>query len=80
VLIVVAVAVSASGVISIVTRGPLKAEEARATAKGPSTPAGLDPVAVATATELDAGERRSADARMRAEAGDDAGEADDAAR
>jgi MFS family permease len=60
VLYVVAVLISVSGVVSIVKRGPLKPSEARATAKGPSQPAGLDVVAVATATEMEAGERRSA--------------------
>jgi MFS family permease len=58
VLIVVAISIAAAGVISIIRRGPLTADEARATATGPSTPAGLDPVAVATASEMEAGERR----------------------
>jgi MFS family permease len=58
VLIVVAISITAAGIISIVRRGPLTADEARAKATGPSTPAGLDPVAVATATEMEAGERR----------------------
>jgi MFS family permease len=60
VIIVVALLISLSGVISIIRRGPLNADEARATATGPATPAGLDPVAVATATEMEAGERRAA--------------------
>ena len=63
VLLAVAIAISASGVISIIKRGPLNPVEARATAHGPAAPAGLDPVAVATASELDAGERRHAGAR-----------------
>ena len=88
VLLAVAIAISASGVISIIKRGPLNAEESRATAHGPTAPAGLDPVAVATASELDAGERRArtghagahdadaaiaADAAMAADAADAAG-------
>ncbi|MCJ7710498.1 MAG: hypothetical protein MUQ32_06650, partial [Chloroflexi bacterium] len=68
VLIVVAIAITAAGIVSIVRRGPLSAAEARATAHGPASPAGLDPVAVATASELqDADGRRAADARARAE-------------
>ena len=68
VLLAVAIAISASGVISIIKRGPLNAEESRATAHGPTAPAGLDPVAVATASELDAGERRAAGHRVHADA------------
>jgi MFS family permease len=60
VLLVVGVLIFVSGVVSIVQRGPLKPSEARATAIGPSTPAGLDPVAVATASEVEAGGRRAA--------------------
>jgi MFS family permease len=60
VLYAVAIAITASGIISIVRRGPLKPAEARQTATGPTTPAGLDPVAVVTATEMEAGERRAA--------------------
>ncbi len=60
ILIVVAIAISAAGVISIIRRGPLNPAEARAHATGPSAPAGLDPVAVVTATEMEAGERRHA--------------------
>jgi MFS family permease len=55
----VALLISLSGVVSIVTRGPLRPDEARATATGPSTPAGLDPVAVAFASEVDHGGRRA---------------------
>ena len=67
ILIVVAISITAAGIISIVRRGPLSAAEARATAHGPASPAGLDPVAVATASELlDADGRRAADARVRA--------------
>ena len=67
-LLAVAIAISASGVVSIIKRGPLNAEESRATAHGPASPAGLDPVAVATASELDAGERRAAGHRVFADA------------
>ena len=65
VLYVVGIAITVSGVASYVTRGPLKPAEAKAMAVGPATPAGFDPVAVATATERDAGDRR---ASRRAEA------------
>ncbi len=58
VLYVVAIAITVSGILSYVTRGPLKPAEAREMATGPATPAGLDPVAVATASEMEAGERR----------------------
>lgn len=58
VLFIVAIAVFISGILSIVTRGPLKPVEAHATAHGPAQPAGLDPVAVATAAEIEAGGRR----------------------
>jgi len=58
VLYVVAILITLSGVASIFLRGPLKPAEAKAKAKGPSTPAGLDPVAVATASEMEAGGRR----------------------
>jgi MFS family permease len=78
VLLAVAIAISASGVISIIKRGPLNPTEARATAHGPAAPAGLDPVAVATASELDAGERRHAGARDRAEAAEAASHLEDA--
>ena len=81
VLLVVAIAISASGVLSIVKRGPLNPTEARATAHGPAAHAGLDPVAVATASELGAGERRAAEHRRHAEAAEaaDAAEAAEAA-
>jgi len=58
VLYAVAIAITVSGILSYVTRGPLKPAEAREMATGPATPAGLDPVAVATASEMDAVERR----------------------
>ena len=46
--------------LSIVDAGSAQARGGdRATAHGPAAPAGLDPVAVATASELDAGERRA---------------------
>ena len=60
VLVVVAIAVTACGIISIVTRGPLKEAEAHSPATGPALPSGLDPVAVATATEVGEGGRRPA--------------------
>ena len=68
VLLLVAVLLAATGITSIVRRGPLKPAEARATAHGPVAPAGLDPVAVATASELGAGERRAAGHRIHAAA------------
>ncbi len=68
VLLLVAVLLAATGITSIVKRGPLKPAEARATAHGPTAPAGLDPVAVATASELGAGERRAAGHRIHAAA------------
>jgi len=58
VLYLVAIGITLSGILSIVRRGPLKPAEAKATAVGPTTPAGLDPVAVAVATELDVSGRR----------------------
>lgn len=60
VLYAVAIAITLSGILSIIRRGPLKPAEARQTATGPMTPAGLDPVAVATAAEMEASERRAA--------------------
>jgi MFS family permease len=59
VLFAVAIAIAVSGFLSYFTRGPLKPEEARAMATGPTTPAGLDPLAVATATEVGVSERRA---------------------
>jgi MFS family permease len=67
VLLGIAAAIAASGIASIVTRGPLKPAEARAPAHGPSTSTGFDPVAVASAAEVDARGRR-AEARAAAEA------------
>jgi MFS family permease len=55
VLVVVAVLITTAGVLSVLTRGPLKAAEVRATAGVSAHPAGFDPVAVATASELEAG-------------------------
>ncbi len=60
VLLLVAVLLAATGVASIIRRGPLKPAEARATAVGPSTAAALDPLAIASATEIGAAERRAA--------------------
>jgi MFS family permease len=69
VLFLVGTAVLASGILSIVTRGPLKPIEAHATAHGPAQPAGFDPVAVATAAEIEAGGRRSSSRSSAAAAG-----------
>ena len=68
VLYAVGVGITLSGVVSIIRRGPLKPAEARATATGPATPAGLDPVAVAVATELGVSERRAGERRLAAHA------------
>jgi MFS family permease len=54
VLVIVAVIITSTGVLSVTTRGPLKPAELHTVARGPGHPAGLDPVAVATASELDA--------------------------
>lgn len=59
VIYTVAAFISVSGIVSILTRGPLNPAEARATATGPATPAGLDVMAVAIASEMDAGGRRA---------------------
>ncbi len=64
VLLLVATFVGVSGIVSIVTRGPLKPAEARAMASGPVTVAGLDPIAVAIAAEVDAEGRRAAQAAL----------------
>jgi MFS family permease len=54
VIYAVGVSITVSGVLSYVTRGPLKPSEAKAMAIGSATPAGFDPVAVATASsEMD---------------------------
>jgi len=58
VLLAVGAGITLSGVVSIVRRGHLKPAEARATAVGPAQPAGLDPVAVAVASELESSARR----------------------
>lgn len=58
VLFGVAALVLLSGLLSIFTRGPLKPSEVHARAQGPSQPAGLDPMAVAIASEVEAGGRR----------------------
>lgn len=68
VLLIVAAFVTTTGLASILTRGPLRPEEIRATGAGPATAAGLDPVAVAIATEVDAEERRAARAKTDREA------------
>ena len=67
VLIVVAAAISISGVVSILTRGPLKASETHVTATGPAHAAGHDPVAIAIASEVEAEGRRAV--RAASEAG-----------
>ncbi len=59
VIYVVAILIGLSGVVSIIRRGPLKPQEARARATGPTEPAGLDPVAVATASEMASHDRRA---------------------
>jgi MFS family permease len=58
VLFLVAIAVFAAGVGSILRRGRMNPVEAHSMAKGPSRPAGLDPVAVAMASELEIAARR----------------------
>lgn len=85
VLYLVGVSITVSGIVSIVQRGPLKPSEVRATATGPATPAGIDVMAVAVATELDASERRAGaraasalrEASEAAAAGEDAAGDDD---
>jgi hypothetical protein len=67
VLLLVAIAVFVSGVVSIVRRGRLRPDESRAKARGPSDPAGLDPVAAAVGTELGAGPRHGTRSRGQAE-------------
>ncbi len=59
VLYIVGSLIAFMGIVSILKRGPLKPSEARQTATGPQTPAGLDPVAVATASEMESHERRA---------------------
>jgi MFS family permease len=59
VLFLVAAAVLASGLLSIFTRGPLQPAEATARATGPLQPAGMDAMAVAIGSEVEAGGRRS---------------------
>ena len=66
VLYSVGVGITISGLVSILRRGRLNPVEARATAIGPARPAGLDPVAVAVATELEASERRAGGRRLAA--------------
>ena len=69
VLIAVAIAITASGIVSIITRGPLKPAEAQSHATGPVMPTGLDPVAVATAHEVEAGGGRRSSRATSAAAG-----------
>jgi MFS family permease len=58
VLFLVAIAVFVAGILSIIRRGRLRPEESLEKAKGPARPAGLDPVAVSLATDLEVGHRR----------------------
>ncbi|HKF86111.1 MAG TPA: MFS transporter [Candidatus Limnocylindrales bacterium] len=60
VLFLVAIAVLVSGILSILRRGRLRPEETKEMAKGPPRPAGLDPIAVSLATDLEVGHRRVA--------------------
>src|SRR5215203_546821 len=55
VLFLVAAAVLASGLLSIFTRGPLQPAEVTARATGPLQPAGMDAMAVAIGSEVEAG-------------------------
>ncbi len=59
VLMAIAVGITASGIVSVIRRGPLQPAEIRPAARGAVTGAALDPVAVAVAAELEAAERRS---------------------
>ena len=59
VLVAIAVGITASGIVSVIRRGPLQPSEIHPAAGGAVTGAGLDPVAVAVAIELEAAERRS---------------------
>jgi hypothetical protein len=58
VLFIVAVAVFISGILSIYRRGRLRPEERHEKSTGPARPAGLDPVAVSVARELEETGRR----------------------
>ncbi len=70
-LLLVAVLLVGTGVTSIVRRGPLRPDEELAHAVGPSTAAGLDPLAIAGVADVgEAGaERRAARVAARALAG-----------
>jgi MFS family permease len=57
VLVAIAIAITASGIVSIISRGPLRPSEVRAAASS-VIGAGLDPVAIAAAAEVDAAGRR----------------------
>jgi len=86
-LLLVAAMLFGTGLTSVIRRGPLKPDEQLAPAVGPSTAVGLDPLAVASASDLGevAEERRLARAAARsaqnapevstAERGDDGGQA-----
>ncbi len=69
-VLLVAALLVGTGVTSIVRRGPLNPDEEAALAVGPSTAAGLDPLAVASASDIGevAEERRAARAAARAHA------------
>jgi MFS family permease len=71
-LLLVAALLVGTGVTSIVRRGPLRPDEERAPAVGPSRAVGLDPLAVASAPGVGeaAAERRAARAAARALAAD----------
>jgi MFS family permease len=73
-VLLVAALLVGTGVTSIVRRGPLNPDEERALAIGPSTAAGLDPLAVASASDIGevAAERRAARAAARAHAAEPA--------
>ncbi|HEY3333979.1 MAG TPA: MFS transporter [Candidatus Limnocylindrales bacterium] len=58
VLFVVAGGVFLSGIVSIYRRGRLRPEERKEKGKGPSRPAGLDPVAASVARDLEEADRR----------------------
>lgn len=66
-LLLVAALVFGTGAASVLRRGPLRPDERTATAVGPSPAMGLDPLAVAGATEVGevAAERRAARAAAR---------------
>lgn len=58
VLEAIAIGITASGVISIVRRGPLTAGESKAASRGSTPAVSLDPVTVTATGEIEAAERR----------------------